>query len=270
MTRLTLNQTERATAKAFERLLHEHGLPASWERGSDPPDLVYDVAGERWGVEETQLHDYIGESSFAEYEHSLRHVLERDIRDELQRMGRAPSPVGYLIFAAAPVAQLELRLIKRGVRDYVRDGKTGVEHLGRDGRVSIRTIPHPGEVRCRVYMHVDSSKDIVISVEEGLSRALEAKMPDLAKITEYDRRILVLTKVFVHATPEVMKPLLEGILDKHPVWSGQLDAVLLIHTDADHYFPGDGREIIHLPGDICLVAAPGEWAFPYPQGFTAH
>jgi hypothetical protein len=292
---VTLRNTEPLAAAALEGLLRRSGVPSRWEPGADPPDVVFTVAGERWAVEETQLHQYLaaddgGLLAATRFREAFETMCRRI--DERTRSSRTAS---YTITAFLPIAAVRplvhrpLAQTERRALAYVRSGKVPAETLdddaGKQVSIGVDTRAAPGANRITWWTEIlpgvraadgrSSGFDVRVNTEQALVRVLAEKTPQLGRLAGYDRRLLVITKSYKRAQLGQVRELLGEILtrDPAPALAERWDAVLFLFQEdeqrlylgEDEDAPVDERRIIHRRGDLHVLATPTGWRFPQPE-----
>jgi hypothetical protein len=233
---LPIREDERLSAEALKTYLQDRlGYTASWSAvAADPPDLEFYVIrspkkSERWGVEVTGLFQYAewegAEVTRLAFEPKLHKMIERFSSD-------GPLPIKLL--NALP--KLILEYIRSGQQaevalDHAEAVETvcGQMNADRDDPFvhavlqqvaheyeRVRMMATPGKPGIHLVSLIPavariphSNKrigDIQESVTYSVNRILDAKLPKLAKITGFDRRILLIWSGFVLAdASEVVK-----------------------------------------------------------------
>src|SRR5882724_3044403 len=100
-----LRPEERKCAELLEAFLAQRGLPCTWGRGCDPPDLDFHVTvngkTEKWAVEVTGLFQYFDqdgeEGTRLSFEVPIRKIVERVSHDLTGQMKCA-----YVVSASGP------------------------------------------------------------------------------------------------------------------------------------------------------------------------
>ena len=198
---MPLKGKEQEAAMQFSRFLQARGEIHSWTEGGDPPDLVYalSIRGEEWGVEVTELHQYFeapsGADSRASFDRPIRQLCER-LRSKIGTGGS----IKYVLDIRGPVGRLTPRDIERLVLDQVASEATGTWQLDSQGRVVLTAVSgSPGSFGCR-FMFEGATKgpggransaNITENVRFAVERILSAKAPRMQRVTEYDRRLLL-------------------------------------------------------------------------------
>jgi hypothetical protein len=258
--------TEEPSAKALEQWLKNCGLGVSWEPvADDPPDFVFTVGNERWAVEATELHQYLDKEGSEISRPGVEKPLERMCKNI-----KAKAQVGvnrkYFISTAGPLMTVPLAEIERRAIEYIASGETRRQALDLEpvietdpeiaalkkrvaeegAQVFIRAITTPVEIAYMTglggtTMGADQehlAADVEHTLRYSLDRMLADKLPKLAKLTDYDRRILLVWRGYFFAEPSTLKRLLaERKLSK-----ADLDSILLVTPN----------------GEISWVADPGE------------
>ena len=79
--------------------------------------------------------------------------------------------------------------------------------------------------------------DVRANVEFAIDRILAAKLPRLASLTGFDRRVLLVSRNYLFAEPQMLKE----ILETRNVTREQVDTVLFATEDKVHWVADPGR-----------------------------
>src|SRR6266545_721711 len=89
---MPLRPEEHLAAKAIQSFLTSLGKRNEWSPGvPDPPDLVFEVDDERWGVEVTRLFQYFSDGGIARSRESVANPY-RQLCTNLQTYAAAAAP----------------------------------------------------------------------------------------------------------------------------------------------------------------------------------
>lgn len=241
---MAIRPDEHAAALMLKGMLDKLGVHSEWKPGDDPPDLVFEVENLGcWAVEVTGLHQYFAKAAGSE---SRRAVTEPLIKTCERIQAQVSSQVNsdYLIEGFGPVERPSLREIEKRAVAYILGRKSDEQKLDDDGRVRIRRVTSPVRVGWMVGLHHSTlgprgtlAADIRANITFALERILEAKLPRLASLKTCDRRLLLITKNYLFAEPEMIRE----ILGTHGLSREQLDTVLLATETGVHWVCDPGR-----------------------------
>jgi hypothetical protein len=244
---MSLRKDEKSAAEALGQLLSKLAIPHTWKPGDDPPDLEFQVKGEqRWAVEETGFHQYFKWHRDVESRAAIVNPLWRMCENISERVSNILNKK-YTIVAMGPSQSPSLAEIENRAVQHIQNGRTDKEVLDDHGRVFISCKTSPVQVGWRVGLSssVQSANgksiasDIRASLEYGLARILQAKLPRLAQCQDYTHRILIITKKYFFAEPFELKEILEGC----SLSSKQVDSILLLDA-GELYFVADPGHLL--------------------------
>lgn len=227
--------TEKNAAKALERQLKILDLDVSWEPVTpDPPDFLFKVGSERWAVEATELHQYIDNNGEETSRLGVEKSLER-MCEQIQAQAHPRVNKKYLIFASGPVNTSLVEIQNRALA-YIKSGKTEREALDAEAidepNPEIAAIKRRGaEHQAHVFIEAQTTPvpivygiglggatlgadqenlaaDLEATLRYAVDRMLQHKLPKLATLGGYDRRILLVWRGYLFAEPRNMKTLL--------------------------------------------------------------
>jgi hypothetical protein len=263
--------SESLAAEALTRLLTEAGCVVRRVPISDPktfPDLRLTVDDRLWAVEETQLRQYVelGKKPRPESAQTYRAAWEQ-MCGRIQRQVQALPRNGYWISIFVPVRSPSPGVIERRALAYIRSGATGRAVLDDDGLVTIRARPTHAESSVTYAVELAASVRaadgrsfdglVTANVEYAIKRALEDKLLRFRHQSGYGRRVLVLSKAYIHVDTDEVK----HVLARQRLTANDLDAVLLLYRE-DDIFVSDAGMVFNHAGDLHVVATPGEWNLP--------
>lgn len=204
-----------AAAKRLKGCLEAKGHTASCEPGPDPPDVIFQVDGARWGVEHTRLFQYVdGEG----VELSRQSVDAQACRLEnwLSQRTEGLRKRSWLVCLIGPLNSEQLKAIREPIaeaiirddRDYLFEkdprwlerNQFDLIPLGEDDECFVgvlselsllSTIPESGR----------PTFDIQGEIDYQVRRAVKKKVPRLEAISEYDKRVLLLESEYSFTTP---------------------------------------------------------------------
>jgi hypothetical protein len=247
MSKDKLRPEEEFAAKMLQDTLTELGVKSTWEPGDDPPDLVFEVEGSgRWAVEVTALYQYITkdgkEESRAAVTESLIEMCER-VQAKVTDLINS----SYLITGMGPLRSPSLRDVEKRAIAYIRSGKSDEEALDDDRRIRIVRQKHPVRVAWSVGLDGrtmgaggSSAAYIEGTVTYALVRILGEKLPALATLTGFDRKMLLILKNYFFTEPEMVSE----ILSARSLTREQVDTVLLATESKVHWVADPGEVFV--------------------------
>ena len=172
--------------------------------GQDPPDLMFTVGGNRWAVEVTTFHMYV-ERNGGEASQAAFHAQVGLMRERLSQL--VPADKGYILCVGVWLSNANLRKLEEWARQYIEASGTselnfnGMDEIwiqadvpadddkptGKVGTVAgilgLSTVPDEKQ---------SLTADIQAVVDYGAKRIIEDKGPKLAKLTGYDKAVLLI------------------------------------------------------------------------------
>ena len=244
---MTLKGNEEAAGSILKRTLDELGIHAEWRPGDDPPDLVFEVENRgHWAVEVTELHQYLQMGDKTESRATVTEPLLK-MCERVQAMVFGDLNKQYLIDGLGPVTKPPLRDIEKRAAAYIRSGRTDEQTLDDHGNIRIRTITSPVRVGWMIGLDATApgptgslSADVRSNLEFALDRVLSAKLPVLATLTGYSRRILLIWRDYLFAEPEMLK----DILATHSLTADKVDTILFATESGIHWVADPGRVFV--------------------------
>jgi len=239
------------------------GRSHSWVRGEDPPDLAFEIDGERWGIEVTGLHRY-----FLDIDNSVQPAASvygplRKMEERLTllaaRKGRPAT--GYSAMIEGPLGALTPKKLESILADYIRSGST-------DGMVIRQSKPHvviagfnlrsdlPSRFGMSLFLSgysIGGKRDSVLgdirsNVEYAIDRTLENKLPSMTNIGSYERSALCLYAVDALVEAE----LVQDVLSAKILAASRLDAIVFI--DRENRIEAVFDPMRRLPGKWSLAS----------------
>lgn len=245
-----MNESEIRTVVALERFLVNAGKVSRSEHGPNPPDAIIFVETERWGVEITELHRYYQWKGTYESEAGILQGYA-DFDRRMQTAVKVPRNRQYsiTILGMFPIRPYQDDLIKRiksfvepgGIGEFKLDANgfiviEGFESAGTDGVIKLGVGPHSSTVTADGKAY---ASNVSANIEFSVDKILQEKTPVLLKMKGYDKRILLLTKVYEFAEPFLVRE----VFQKKDLNSNVLDSVLM-------FTPPDDIECIIDPGHV--------------------
>jgi len=201
MSKDKLRPEEEFAAMMLQETLTELRVKSTWEPGDDPPDLVFEVEGfGRWAVEVTALYQYITKDG---KEESRAAVIEPLIKmcDRVQAKVTNLTNSSYVMTGMGPLRSPSLKEVEKRTIAYIRSGKSDEEALDDDRCILISRQKRPVQVMWSVGLDGrtmgaggSSAAYIEGTVAYALDRILKEKLPSLATLTGYDRKLLFILK----------------------------------------------------------------------------
>lgn len=266
---------EEPSAKALEQLLTKLGLTCSWkpvEPDNSFPDFDFNVDGEKWAVECTDLHQYIEQDGKTTSRLGVDRGLER-LCEAISCKAKPGTNRRYVISAFGPGLNVERKDIEQRALDYIRSGRMEREALDlpeinetdpakaevlrkvAEEQAEVHITAFPEEVPITYIYGPDGAAknadgkhmaaDIMATLRFGVKRILDEKLPKLAQCTSYQRRILLVWRGFWIAEPRQVKEVLDELNIKH----SDLDTFLLVLPNGDVHWVAD-------PGNLFTSVTP--------------
>ncbi len=114
-----MKPSEEYAARMLYEFLGRQGVDCRCAAGGNPPDYVFEVGTERWGVEVTELHDYVeldGAQSALWVEKGLQKVF-----DDINRETASSRKRRYTISLSGPIKSQDVGTIKRQAIEHILD-----------------------------------------------------------------------------------------------------------------------------------------------------
>ena len=250
-----MKSEESKCAEMLKVFLDSEGHTVSFKNGPNPPDIVFHVGPEVWGVEHAVLCQYVSGQSTDLRRSKSTSLREMEISDaEIyaagQRMkknleqrtdGRRQASWDVLMYF--PIAKAHLRLIENEiVKAILDDDQAHVENL-HDSRVHVHRSERSGfEIQMGTGFYYrstlpgssDSSSDVQATVDYSVERALRRKQPTPSIARGFDRYVLLLQPSYYFADAD------------HVSWTLQHN--LTLTTAFDDIFLVDGTTVARVGG----------------------
>jgi hypothetical protein len=242
---MPLKGIEEQAANLLKERLIKSGYQAEWQPGDNPPDLVFEVNGlDQWAVEVTELRQYFDQNGEPNerttIEQSLLRLCDKvraEVSSELQRT--------YWLHANGPVVSPSPHIVGQRAIAYVRSGKTEEEVLDNHGRVRIKTFSSPprfvGTVGLDQSVRGGDGESLIADIHANhqfsLNRILEEKLPSLACLTMYQRRVLLIWNSYYFGDPLAVRE----ILAETTLPAEQLDSVFFVFENEVHLVANPGE-----------------------------
>ena len=242
-----LRPDEEFAANRLQEMLTEIGVASTWKPGDDPPDIVFEVEGlGRWAIEVTSLYQYITKDGKEESEAAVTEPLIK-MSERAQAQVTDLSNSDYLIMGFGPILSPSLRELEKRAIAYIRSGGSDEEALDDDKRIRISRQKRPVQVGWAIGLDGRTpgaggtmSADIEGAVTYALDRILGEKLPSLAALAGYDRKMLLILKNYFFTEPE----LVSEILSARSLTREQVDTVLLATESKVHWVADPGEVFV--------------------------
>ena len=260
---------EEASAKALEQLLTKLGLTCSWKPvkpDNSFPDFDFNVEGEKWAVECTDLHQYVDQDRKATSRIGVDKGLER-LCEAIRFKAEPGVNRRYMISAFGPDLKIERKEIEQRALDYISSGKTEREALDlpeidETDPAKAEVLRHAAEEQAKVHIRAfteevpityaygldgavknadgkNMAADIMATLRYSVKRILDEKLPKLVQCTSYQRRILLVWRGFWIAEPRQVR----DVLDEFNINRSELDTFLLVLPNGEVHWVADPGEL---------------------------
>lgn len=201
---------EEKAAELFKEYLQKLYSNVDYKPGSDPPDIVFEVDGYKWAVEHTRLFEYIDkdgkEISRLEID---QHII--DLENQLNKSLKNNLNSGWIISLYSPIKKKELKTIEEQIRKVIdedldkvsfrhTDGKVYMEKIVKgENQIILISIPSP----LTKIPHSDKfTFDIQGQVDFSFKKILNDKCHKMARLKNYDKKILLIENQYMFTTRE--------------------------------------------------------------------
>ena len=231
-----MRNDEKDAATAFSQFLAQRGIEHEWKQGDNPPDAVFIVGQERWAVEETGLHRYFSLEGQAQSDKAIdnpTHALTRVLNERCKI--NANTIYVLSLNGVYPFWKDSKELIAK-IQEYIDSGN--YEETSLDPPLELNPFPYwepPSAVSIRAFDSKDDIPRIVVlstkgatavtpdgrayvssvfaSVGYAITDILKKKGKVFARLNNYTRRILLLTRVYEFAETRIVR----DVLAAHPL-----------------------------------------------------
>lgn len=246
MSKKKLRREEQFAAERLQQALIHLGVKSTFEPvDKDPPDVVFEVEGlGRWGVEVTALYQYIGKDGEPESRAAVTEPLIA-MSERAQAQVADLTNSDYLITGMGPLRSPGLREVEKRAVAYIRSKRSDEEALDDDKRIRIRRQTSPVRVRWAIGLDgrtMGPTGKMAANIEENvkvaIDRILKEKLPILATLTGYDRKMLLILKQYHFTEPEMVSE----ILSARSLTREQVDTIFLV-TESEVHWVADPGEV---------------------------
>lgn len=196
---MALKPSEKISADFYCRYLHNRGIHASWRKGDDPPDLIFELKDLTQAIEVTELHKYIEDN-----ERQIEQLTAFCHIDDI--CSKAKAELGkdlnrtITVSVTIPLSSQERARLSTKIISYSRQnihekvylfGKTNCWISSENGDPDIfAIIAFSGSARTpRTEI---TNADVQTNLRQAMDRILCAKFPRIEQLNNFDQRILII------------------------------------------------------------------------------
>jgi hypothetical protein len=202
-----MRESEKRAAERVKIFLEENGHSVSFESGSDPPDIVFDVDNSKWAVEHTQLHQYV-DSEGNDLSGLGVHSVAYDIKERLKKKTDGKRKSSWVLGIIGPLNTKQRSLIEEAAEksilhdsiDYFADisEKQAILERKSNGCKTIEVISAlSGSSQIPNSNH--PTANIQAPIDYTIECILKEKAPILKALTNYDKRVLLIESQYIFA-----------------------------------------------------------------------
>lgn len=205
----SMRPEERRAAKRLKAFLEAGEHTVSYEQGPDPPDIVFHVDGVAWGVEYTQLFQYVDGGTGELPRPSIdapAFYLEKRLRQRTEGQRKS----GWILTLLGPINLKQRRAIEQAAEqailnddpsyfDGIHIDEVGLKRV-QDDACTIHVISGLS-ASSRIPGSNRLTADIQGQIDYAIGRILDEKVSILKALSDYDKRVLLIERRYPFGNP---------------------------------------------------------------------
>lgn len=195
-----MREEEKYSANKLKEYLVSRGFNAVFKDGSDPPDIEFTIASQRWAVEHTQLFQYVDQSGIPQSRSKIEAInsqIEQRVRKQTEGH-RKSSWVLVLYGVAKPKERKKIEQL--ATQSILADSVTAFSAIP-PLLAELRQIPDSQGRFLGFSMLPSGSKvpssnrptaDIQATIDFAVQTIFQKKAPTLKQLSGFDQRVLLI------------------------------------------------------------------------------
>ncbi len=229
-----MRKEEEVSAEVFKKHLQKEYSEVNYRSGNDPPDIIFEIDGSIWAVEHTRLFEHIDKNG-----KSISRIgidkpllnLEKRLNIKLNKNLNS----SWIISIESPIKNKEMNKVENRILEEVQkklaksffnhsNGKVYIEKINqKNNQILIISIPAASS---KIPQSDKLSCDIQGQIDFALKKILNDKCEKMDRLTNFDRKILLIQNQYFFTTKEnIMKSLHKG---ESQIWG--IDEIWLLNS----------------------------------------
>lgn len=194
-----MKQSEKESGEYYFRYLCSKGFKPLYRKGPDPPDFVFSYDDEKHAVEVTELHEYIEHNKKEIERLTILHSIDNICQKAAKKLGSELNRRINVVITY-PLEKGYLSSLYKEIINYVNQG-TNLEKklfskencwISGEGQVPEITAYMAPSAKAIIPGTEKMSADIQANIDYAVKRVLDAKVPRLTVLKNFNKRVLII------------------------------------------------------------------------------